>query len=237
MFKKGELYNLIVGSSNLTANALCANKEWNLKVSAANNSDLVHQTILEFEASFISATPVTSAFIEHYRLIYNRERTFRSKLAHIRGEEPIELLVPNKMQEIALQNLHSLRQKGQSKGLLISATGTGKTYLSAFDAKQFGAKKFLNVGKSLQHSTFSVWCILLFPLIYKLLNGVHVPIPTHSPNTFPEVPADKFGVLLNILNSFAYMYCPCPMDGVAPPPVEATSNPIQSPGKNGPILN
>ena len=33
--------------------------------------------------------------------------------------------------------------------------------------EQFGAKKFLNVGKSLQHSTFSVWCILLFPLIYK----------------------------------------------------------------------
>ena len=49
------------------------------------------------------------------------------------------------MQEIALQNLQSLRKKGQSKGLLISATGTGKTYLSAFDAKQFGAKKLLFV--------------------------------------------------------------------------------------------
>jgi putative thiamine transport system permease protein len=33
--------------------------------------------------------------------------------------------------------------------------------------EQFGAKNFLNVGKSLQHSTFSIWCILLFPLIYK----------------------------------------------------------------------
>ena len=33
--------------------------------------------------------------------------------------------------------------------------------------EQFGAKRFFNVGKSLQHSTFSVWCILLFPLIYK----------------------------------------------------------------------
>ncbi len=145
IFKKQSHYNLIIGSSNLTANALSSNKEWNLKVSAANNSDLVHQTILEFEASFISATPVTSAFIEHYRLIYNRERTFRSKLAHIRGEDPVELPVPNKMQEIALDNLHSLRKKGQSKGLLISATGTGKTYLSAFDAKQFGAKKLLFV--------------------------------------------------------------------------------------------
>ena len=145
IFKKENHYNLIIGSSNLTANALSSNKEWNLKVSATNNSDLVYQTILEFEASFESATRVDTAFIEHYRLIYNREKTFRSKLAHIRGEEPAELPVPNKMQEIALQNLHSLRQKGQTKGLLISATGTGKTYLSAFDAKQFGANKLLFV--------------------------------------------------------------------------------------------
>jgi|Laugresbdmm110sn_1035088.scaffolds.fasta_scaffold01615_3 superfamily II DNA or RNA helicase/HKD family nuclease len=145
IFKKENHYNLIIGSSNLTANALSSNKEWNLKVSATNNSDLVHQTILEFEASFHSATQVDTAFIEHYRLIYNREKTFRSKLAHIRGEEPAELPIPNKMQEIALQNLNSLRQKGQTKGLLISATGTGKTYLSAFDAKQFSAKKLLFV--------------------------------------------------------------------------------------------
>ena len=145
IFKKENHYNLIIGSSNLTANALSSNKEWNLKVSATNNSDLVYQTLLEFEASFHSATQVDTAFIEHYRLIYNREKTFRSKLAHIRGEEPAELPIPNKMQEIALQNLHSLRQKGQTKGLLISATGTGKTYLSAFDAKQFGAKKLLFV--------------------------------------------------------------------------------------------
>ena len=145
IFKKENHYNLIIGSSNLTANALSSNKEWNLKVSATNNSDLVHQTLLEFEASFHSATQVDTAFIEHYRLIYNREKTFRSKLAHIRGEEPAELPIPNKMQEIALQNLYSLRRKGQTKGLLISATGTGKTYLSAFDAKQFGAKKLLFV--------------------------------------------------------------------------------------------
>lgn len=145
IFKKENHYNLIIGSSNLTANALSSNKEWNLKVSATNKSDIVYQTILEFEASFQLATQVDTPFIEHYRLIYNREKSFRSKLAHIRGEEPAELPIPNKMQEIALQNLHSLRQKGQNKGLLISATGTGKTYLSAFDAKQFGAKKLLFV--------------------------------------------------------------------------------------------
>ena len=33
--------------------------------------------------------------------------------------------------------------------------------------EQFSARKFFNLGKSLQHTTFSVWCILLFPLIYR----------------------------------------------------------------------
>ena len=37
--------------------------------------------------------------------------------------------------------------------------------ISAID--QFSAKKIFNVGKSLQHSVFSVWCFLLFPLIYR----------------------------------------------------------------------
>ena len=33
--------------------------------------------------------------------------------------------------------------------------------------EQFSARKIFNLGKSLQHTTFSVWCVLLFPLIYR----------------------------------------------------------------------
>ena len=49
------------------------------------------------------------------------------------------------MQKEALKRIEESRQNGKNKALLISATGTGKTYLSAFDAKQFGAKKILFV--------------------------------------------------------------------------------------------
>ena len=41
IFKNEEHYNLIVGSSNLTAQALSTNKEWNIKVSALDKSGLV----------------------------------------------------------------------------------------------------------------------------------------------------------------------------------------------------
>lgn len=146
IFKKADQYNVIIGSSNLTANALSANKEWNLKVSAIENSELVHQTLKEFEAAFENAQSITSEYIEFYKLNYNREREFRTKLkSNLHVEEEFNIPTPNKMQELALKNLTDLRASKKSKGLLISATGTGKTYLSAFDAKQFGAKKLLFV--------------------------------------------------------------------------------------------
>jgi superfamily II DNA or RNA helicase len=49
------------------------------------------------------------------------------------------------MQKEALSNLKDLRSKNKNKALLISATGTGKTYLSAFDVKAYNPKKFLFV--------------------------------------------------------------------------------------------
>ncbi len=39
--------------------------------------------------------------------------------------------------------LKALRAEGKTKALIVSATGTGKTFLSAFDVKEFKPKKFL----------------------------------------------------------------------------------------------
>ena len=47
------------------------------------------------------------------------------------------------MQLETLSKLDKLRKNGENKGLVIAATGTGKTYLSAFDANAFNAKKLL----------------------------------------------------------------------------------------------
>lgn len=50
---------------------------------------------------------------------------------------------PNIMQENALESLSNLRKLGVKKGLVVAATGTGKTYLAAFDALQVNPKKLL----------------------------------------------------------------------------------------------
>lgn len=145
LFKKNDVYNLIIGSSNLTANALCSNKEWNLKVTATEESELIHQTRKEFEDEFLNAQIVTNEFIVKYDLYYRSQLEYNKKIQAKLNPAEFFDVKPNLMQLDALENLKQLRKKGKTKALLISATGTGKTYLSAFDVKVFKPRKFLFV--------------------------------------------------------------------------------------------
>lgn len=49
------------------------------------------------------------------------------------------------MQRDALTSIRQLRDEGQRRAIVISATGTGKTYLSAFDVREFHPKRMLYV--------------------------------------------------------------------------------------------
>ena len=145
IFKKNNFYNLIIGSSNLTAQALSINKEWNLKVSAMEESILVEKVLNEFNNDFKNATKVTPHYISFYEQIYSKQFLLNSEkqFDHVAQNE---ITTPNSMQLEALDNLAKLRNKQNiNKALIISATGTGKTFLSAFDAKAFGSKKLLFV--------------------------------------------------------------------------------------------
>jgi superfamily II DNA or RNA helicase len=142
IFKKPDYCNVIIGSSNWTATALTVNKEWNLKVSGLYASEIVNNVLSEFESDFKEAQSVTKASISEYEIIYNKAKVSNTLNTEIDTAAPIE---PNAMQLEALLNLEKLRTKQKSKALIISATGTGKTYLSAFDVKAFQPKKLLFV--------------------------------------------------------------------------------------------
>lgn len=66
IFRKGEEYSIIIGSSNLTQNALCENKEWNLKVNSCRNGGIVNNVVSEFEIMFQLATPVDDNWLAAY---------------------------------------------------------------------------------------------------------------------------------------------------------------------------
>ena len=146
IFKKREDFSFIIGSSNLTQSALSENNEWNLKLSSLENGLIMKNIIKEFEYNFDNSTKVTGAWIEAYERVYGNQRKIQEQ-ASVLFDNVINFNVinPNKMQIEALEAIRILRSDGKNKALIVSATGTGKTYLSAFDVKAFKAKRFLFV--------------------------------------------------------------------------------------------
>ncbi len=142
IFKKDSEYKALIGSSNLTGNALKKNTEWNVLTSSYLDGTFIKEIIDEFNNEWDRETiDLSEDWIRSYSKKYEANRKF------IEGGndyiKEIDSPSPNYMQQEALNNLALLRENGESKALLISATGTGKTYLSAFDAYNFKPKKLL----------------------------------------------------------------------------------------------
>lgn len=147
--------NLIVGSANLTAQALSTNQEWNVQFTSTDDGELVHQTLCNFNLMWEDSVGLSSAYLIHYQ---KQREAVRAKpqwtalppLPQIQVEAQEESLqekqfIPNEMQTEALEELYCLRARGEQKGLIISATGTGKTHLAAFDAKACNPKRLLYI--------------------------------------------------------------------------------------------
>lgn len=143
IFHKGKETSLMVGSSNITQDALNVNKEWNVWYSTHESDNLfLRTTVSEFESMWKQSVPLTEAWIQEYEPRHLRSKIERQTELQARRNDPV-VITPNEMQKDALENLCKLRNSGADKALLISATGTGKTYLSAFDVKESHSKKVL----------------------------------------------------------------------------------------------
>jgi superfamily II DNA or RNA helicase/HKD family nuclease len=151
IFNHKSYYSLIVGSSNLTAHALKVNYEWNVKLTSHENGEIVHHFKDQFEEVWQNAKPLSDEWIEKYQQSYqpivNRKIIDQViELPATYDANPIKealSIIPNKMQQAALHQIQVIREAGKDKGLIISATGTGKTYLSAFDVRRFAPKRML----------------------------------------------------------------------------------------------
>lgn len=143
IFKHEDYYKVIVGSSNLTQSALTKNKEWNITVSSLEEGALTESVLKEFEIMWKDAENLTSDLIDTYENIYKKQREYTKKSIIPRITQ--YKLKPNKMQVAAINSLTKLRESGLNKALIISATGTGKTYLSAFDVRNFNPRRALFV--------------------------------------------------------------------------------------------
>ncbi|NEG95419.1 DUF3427 domain-containing protein [Bifidobacterium sp. SMB2] len=147
--KSGDPYfNLYVGSSNLTETALNGTqREWNLKVSSLPEGELVRQFREELDAQISESEPLTEEWIKQYEEDFKKYAPPRREVLESLKNRDIK---PNAMQREALTNLQKLRDEGEHRAIIVSATGTGKTYLSAFDVRQYHPKRMLYIAQQHQ---------------------------------------------------------------------------------------
>ena len=145
IFKSDEIYRMIVGSSNMTLSALTRNKEWNTKIISTVQGEYALQMVGEFQQLWDSEFSKNyEEFIRSYRTTYEvvKKQKAIARQEKIPSVEQYRLK-PNKMQVGFIESLQNIRQAGEQRALLISATGTGKTYASAFALREADPKRVL----------------------------------------------------------------------------------------------
>lgn len=138
LFKHGEYQTILIGSANFTRSALLKNCEWGLKVTSHENGQLVEEVNDQIKATLTHSHELTESWINEYEQVWQPIK----KNAHFPLNKAKKIL-PNQMQEAALKNLSALVKENAKRALVVSATGTGKTYLGAFAVKEYKPKKFL----------------------------------------------------------------------------------------------
>lgn len=142
LFEYDDSIEIIVGSSNITRFALLKNIEWNISLISKNNIESYDEAIKNFEYLWDRTFKLSEDVIKQYNFVldYAIEKWDMDYINPL-----TQNVVPNSMQRKALKELTRYRDTGVKRALIISATGSGKTYLAAFDARNFDAKRVLFV--------------------------------------------------------------------------------------------
>lgn len=125
-----------VGSSNLSNAAISSGCEWNVKVTAQDQPDVMRKIAATFESYWNSAEFEAYTGQSADRLL----RALRSERMGTDGVNRLMLfdISPYPFQQEILDRLAAEREvRGLHKNLVVAATGTGKTVVSAFDYKRY----------------------------------------------------------------------------------------------------
>jgi superfamily II DNA or RNA helicase/HKD family nuclease len=134
-----------IGSSNLTQSAMVEGLEWNVRISGTDNPNIVDRVRATFEQYWNEP-----AFVD-YSPARDGER-LTAALARQRQPAPLDAaerligldldLAPQPHQVLMLEELDAERTRGHFRNLVVAATGTGKTWVSAFDYRRLRAAGF-----------------------------------------------------------------------------------------------
>ena len=142
IFEYDNEVEFIVGSTNITRYAILKNIEWNVSLFRKNEDKLVSNIIKEFNILWDATYELYEELIEKYKIMlcYAIEKWDMDYF-----NPSITPVKPNSMQRGALKELRRYRDLGVDKALVVAATGSGKTYLAAFDARNFSPNRLLYI--------------------------------------------------------------------------------------------
>jgi superfamily II DNA or RNA helicase/diadenosine tetraphosphate (Ap4A) HIT family hydrolase len=134
-----------VGSSNLSATALGTGVEWNYRVISSRDATGFGDVVAAFEALFSHPRirHMTAEWVEAYRGRRAPVPFPEAKLPA--ADAPPQPPQPHSVQREALHALEKTRVEGNQAGLVVLATGLGKTWLAAFDSDRPEFRKVLFV--------------------------------------------------------------------------------------------
>ncbi len=118
-----------VGSSNLTHSAQISGIEWNVRVSAARNPDVISKIQAVFDSYWYGGDFVAYSPQQFDEALERMRRAENRNLAYL---SPVEINL-DPFQDRLLELIAVSRAQGHHRNLLVSATGTGKTVMAAID--------------------------------------------------------------------------------------------------------
>ena len=142
---------IFIGSSNISRSALTSGIEWNYRFSSWTDAENYQKFYETFEDLFEHhSIVIDNEVLREYSKSWHRpsvekdlERYDAAREEDVSDTKVRMLYEPRGAQIEALCALENSRSEGASKGLVQAATGVGKTYLAAFDSKDYRTVLFV----------------------------------------------------------------------------------------------
>ncbi len=137
--RRSGMHTAYIGSSNLTRTAQVEGLEWNVRVSANENPEVIERFEATFEQywqepEFEDYVPERDA--KRLDRALSRQQTGGGLPYDISTPSPLVDVAPKPHQSTVLDALQAERMNGHHRNLVVAATGTGKTWIAAFDFKR-----------------------------------------------------------------------------------------------------
>jgi superfamily II DNA or RNA helicase len=124
-----------IGSANMSHSAMTQGLEWTVKVTAQDMPHILERFVADFSAYWENPEFEPFAVEQDFNRFRSAINSYKQR--GLGGPQFFAEITPRPFQERILEALAAARQNGFMRNLVVAATGTGKTVVSALDYKRY----------------------------------------------------------------------------------------------------